>query len=231
MADILKAINKDLDKFQIRGFINNLEKHGEVIFFGGYIREKYLSLKTKPRDIDIVFDGREADFDLRSYLINDMEIEESLISVNEYGGLKINFEAIKIDIWKMLDTEAFKHNLKKYTGWKSLTDTTYSNFDAIAFNYSCKELDDSKFQQLLKSSVVEIVLPDNKDIILNLTKLLVHKKHYQLYFDKELIFSDSIKQEYLNNFDKIEQMCDKQKIRYGKCILDENEIANFILSF
>lgn len=231
MLNILKAINKDIEEFKLREFINALEEHGDIIFFGGYIREKYLSLKTKPRDIDIVFDSGEANFDLRSYLINDMKVDESLISLNEYGGLKIHFKAIKIDIWNMLDTEAFKNNLRECISWRNLTDTTYSNFDAISFNYSCGELDDYKFQKIFKSFMIDTVLEDNKDILLNLTKLLVHKNHYQSYFEKELIFSDSIRKEYLNNFDKIDQMCDKQIARYGKCIVSEDEIKNFILGF
>ncbi|HEM6071696.1 hypothetical protein ACSBRS_010065 [Streptococcus suis] len=227
MANIIEKINHDIDELKLRTFINDLEDIGDVIFFGGYVRDKYLGLNKAPRDIDIVIDSGER-VDLRKYLIEKMQISSSSISTNEYGGLKLECDNIKIDLWSIYDTHAFKNSYRCLRNWRSLTETTYSNFDSIALNYSNQCMETSRFDSFVKNCKIESVLENNSDLILNLLKLLIHQKQYQQYFESKITFSKEIIQDYIKNKHRVSDLYERQINRYGSYIMAMEEIEEFI---
>lgn len=82
--------------------IRELEDNGEIIIFGGAVRD-YLesNFETMPRDFDIVFKRKRKDLD--SMLIDFCEKKK-----NRFDGYKIILDDIEFDVWDINNTWAFR---------------------------------------------------------------------------------------------------------------------------
>lgn len=138
-------------------FIKRLSDVGEVLVFGGLLRDIALfGAKDFNSDIDLVVDcsvGSLAVFFSR-------EIEE--FHRNKFGGYRLEVGGWTVDVWPIRETWAFKNNYVSYTGRDSLLLTTITNWDAVAYSFKEKKIiSSSSYLECLRLGELDIVLADN----------------------------------------------------------------------
>ncbi len=151
---------------EINVFLNKIAVSGDVLLFGGCLRDIALfGVKEFRSDIDVVFCG---DFKTLKETLNDWPSE-----LNKYGGFRIKLGSWDIDIWSIFDTWAFRNELVAYVDYTSLLKTTIANWDAILFSWRTKEIYccDHYFSDL-QAGYLDIVLEKNPNTIGALVKLL-----------------------------------------------------------
>jgi len=201
---------------QVNDLIKYLEAKSNILLFGGSVRDYDENrFSIIPRDFDVVVD------DL------DENLEEIILMFglapqkNKFDGYKIRMNNLKIDIWKIQDTWAFKHNKVVYNSKKDLNKTVFLNIDSIFYDLNEDKLIDERFVDIEKTDMIDIVLTSNPFPELNLMRAFRFKYKYKLIFSNRL-------NEYLMNWIKnFENECEAinnlRKIelnRYNKSIID-----------
>lgn len=179
---------KDISVYK---FIEELSSCGELIFFGGSIRDLYLENKSfnNPRDYDIVINTYDENINLEKYF------ESFKYKKNRFGGYKIEVNSTEFDVWKLDNTWAFNNNLVEKNE-SNLINSVYLSVDGIAYNYNKKKLYDSVLKKTNDQKEISIVLDRNPQKELNLLRGLVYKKKYNYGF------SYTLKSEYRFNLAK-----------------------------
>lgn len=222
--DFYKLIRRDTDACRL---INRLEEHGDILLFGGAVREyKDNQFSKIPRDIDIVVKNE-----------NDLINIENIMSEfryikNRFGGYKIKLNNLEFDIWNIENTWAFKEEkiaCEEHEYIEKLQDTVFLNVDAIVYNLTKKEMYDEKYQQAMSNRVLDVVLEDNPCIALNIIRAILFKQKYEMIFSEHLkhIFEHFIKNT-RNYLDKIYKI---QFEHYSREIISKKDISEYILEF
>lgn len=166
---------------QIATLFNNLNQFGDLILVGGAIRD-FAYLRT-PRDIDIIVDSKESDFDdaLKSF-----ENRK-----NRFGGYKVFLDEIEFDIWGINHNWAFKEKILD-TQFENISKGTFYNFDALAFNINTSNLDADVFVKSMKEKTLEITLQDeyieqNPTPEVNIVRAFIIHKYWGLRFSNKVI--------------------------------------------
>lgn len=172
---LLKKNNECFD------FINDLSSCGDLLFFGGSIRDIFLSPGSlpMPRDFDIAI--KDLNVKLFEQLITKYEKR-----TNRFGGYKFLVGGTEFDVWDLNNTWAFKNtNLKANV--ENLSQSVYLNIDGIVYDFSNDKLYDKPFQTSLSSKLFDINLELNPHVELNLLRAMVMKEKYK----KEIKFNFS----------------------------------------
>lgn len=174
-------IIKDFNKLEIIDFVEYLQKYGDVILCGGYLREIYLNLNNASRDIDIILYNQKPSVKMIDIVLNyfGSVASQAVWKENRYSGVKLNINKVEIDIWLHSDSFFFKEGYPELKSWKELEATPFSNFDALFFNLSNDKLIDYSFKDLLKNKKVKLLNPISKDLPLACMKLLVKEIKYK----------------------------------------------------
>jgi hypothetical protein len=117
-------LSKNMSAFN---FVQELSDMGEIIFFGGSIRDLFFenSNQDLPRDYDIVVKLNVDRYMLDSFL---SKYEHNK---NRFDGYKIKVAGVEFDIWILEKTWAFSNKLLK-SNEKNLIKTVYLSVDGIA---------------------------------------------------------------------------------------------------
>jgi hypothetical protein len=157
----------------------------EIYLFGGFPKDIYLKGNNAiPRDIDLIVNGN--DIGPLSELFSKYQIEKS-----RFGGLKIKYYGLDVDIWTLNDTWAFKSHVAKLEGIDSISKTTFLNIEAIAvelFPKSTKRkvvLDG--FFEAIENHELELNLEKNPFPELNIARALYAAKNTDYHFGPKLI--------------------------------------------
>lgn len=166
---------------RIIGFVEKLSNIGDLIFFGGSIRDLYLTNENQslPRDFDIVINLNNNISDLENFL------DKFEYKKNRFDGYKIKVGNTEFDIWRIEKTWAFSNNLLKNEE-KNLINSVYLSVDGIAFNYNKKILYDNILKRTNEKREINIVLENNPQKELNLLRGLVFKEKYKYDLSNEL---------------------------------------------
>ena len=166
---------------RIINFIETLSNIGELIFFGGSVRDLYLSNENKssPRDYDIVINLKKNIAEFESFL------ESYEYKKNRFDGYKIKIGITEFDIWRIEKTWAFNNNLLENKE-KNLIKSVYLSVDGIAYNYNRKVLYDNVLKKTDNDKEINIVLKNNPQIELNLLRGLIFKQKYKYNLSYEL---------------------------------------------
>ena len=155
------ATNSDILKKRVRRFfekapserravmnvISDLSELAEVYIFGGLLRDLALSgVASFESDVDIV---------IRPFNVQAFHnwADENGFKPNKFGGFRLLKDRWLFDIWELDRTWAFRHDPSiprtKYT----LKDTTFFNWDAIAYDIKANQIicSQSYFCDLLQS--------------------------------------------------------------------------------
>jgi predicted nucleotidyltransferase len=141
----------------VADFIKRLSLFGEVLVFGGLLRDIALfGARGFNSDIDLVVDCS----------IEEMSVffvtEASAFSRNKFGGYRVEVGGWTVDVWPIRETWAFKHKHVLYEGRESLLLTTITNWDAVAFSFKDKQIiSSSSYLECLKMGELEVVLTEN----------------------------------------------------------------------
>ncbi|WP_141499405.1 hypothetical protein [Bacillus toyonensis] len=181
---LLKSYPDSLD------FIEELSNIGELLFFGGSIRDYYVynEYKNMPRDFDIAIKIDSHKEFLLDKLINNYSFRK-----NRFGGYKVQIDKLEFDIWNLENTWAFKER-KLMVGEQNLIKSVFLSVDGIAYNFNNDTLYDDELKRSIENKQINVVLKDNPQKELNLLRALVFKKKYKFELSKDL------KEEYRQSF-------------------------------
>ncbi|RTR25949.1 hypothetical protein EKG37_22205 [Robertmurraya yapensis] len=199
-------------------FIEELSNVGDLLFFGGSIRDICLfpDKPPMPRDFDIAINFKNKD-------IFDSIINKYKYKMNRFGGYKIKISNLEFDIWDLENTWAFKYtNLSPSE--ENLAKSVYLNIDGIVYNFNKSLLYDEIFRSSVRECKLDITLEENPQIELNLLRAMVFKEKYNLNFSKKL---KQVYQNYLNESEKlVENLYELQLSHYKVTYLSKEEIKN-----
>lgn len=204
--------------------LREVEKCGETFLFGGALRA-YADNKDNfaPRDIDIVVDSKKNEHLLKAVLLpyNPM--------INRFGGYKIKYKDLSIDIWSLKRTWAFENKVLIYKEdeyREHLQDTVFLNIDSIVYNLTNNILYDEKYNEAMKTRILDVVLQQNPEMKLNILRTFILKKQYSMELSKRL--TEILKSNIKENINFINDIMDIQKKRYVKNIIKRNELQEEI---
>lgn len=157
--------------------LKKLDNYGDVILIGGAIRDIILK-KTNPRDLDLIID---TDQDLEPIMREFKNYKK-----NRFGGFKLEFDDIEIDLWSIENHWAFKNKILE-TKIDNLKYSTFLNFDSLWYNVTKKSKEYDIFNQCLKSNVIDITLEEsniqlNPTKAINIVRMLNIKNEWELEF-------------------------------------------------
>lgn len=189
---------------EANSLINRLGNYGELLLFGGAVREYNDSgFENMPRDFDIVI-NKKVNVNL------DTVLQSFNYKKNRFNGYKFNLNGIEFDIWELENTWAFKENKincsqndYKYR----LQDTVFLNIDSVVYNLTEKEMFDEKYENAMKSKEIDIVLEDNPYKELNMVRAIEFKNKYNMELSKRL--KNMIKSFVSENDENINSFIDK----------------------
>ena len=175
LNSLLRTDNRILD------FVETLSKIGEIIFFGGSIRDLYLANENKnsPRDYDVVINLNSNITEFENFL------ESYEHRKNRFDGYKILIGSTEFDIWRIEKTWAF-HNKLLENEESNLIESVYLSVDGIAYNYNKKILYDNILKDTDDKKEINIVLKNNPQKELNLLRGLIFKQKYNYNLSYEL---------------------------------------------
>ena len=142
---------------ELKTFIMELSEIGEVIAFGGVIRDIALyGIKNFNSDIDLVIDCPIESLD--DFFRN----SNSNSKKNKFGGYRTATKNWTVDAWPLKATWAFDKKKVKYIDRESLLQTTITNWDAIAYSFKdgeilCRE----DYFHLIRDGEIDLILECN----------------------------------------------------------------------
>jgi hypothetical protein len=157
--------------------INQLQQCGEVLLFGGAVREyNDTRFNSMPRDFDLVINKGDNNINLEDILKN------FSYKKNRFDGYKLQVDSLEFDIWELEKTWAFKENKVQCSQEEysyKLQDTVFLNIDSVVYNLTTKELYNKKYKEAMKNKELDVILEENPYKELNIMRALVFKKKIQ----------------------------------------------------
>lgn len=213
-ADFYKYLQNSIP-YSLMNIISSISQETNVYLFSGLIRNYFLGVYDY-RDIDLVL---ESAVDVKNYFKN------YNIQINSYGGYKIAFDDIPVDIWFAKDSWAYKvQKVFDFDLAKFIFQTAYFNFSAIIFSLNEKKFYYSKhFLRFLQNKKIDVVFPINKNYDLCLINAIYYSEKYNLKIS-DYLTNKMVKyyQNQSNDFDSI------QKEHFGYIKYDFKYIDDFI---
>ncbi|MGQ9023712.1 hypothetical protein [Bacillus sp. 18-5] len=202
-------------------FIEELSNVGDLLFFGGSIRDICLFPDNPPlpRDFDIAIKFKDkTHFDLITRKYSNRR--------NRFGGFKFKIGNMEFDIWDLENTWAFK-NTNLQASEENLAKSVYLNIDGIVYNFNKSKLYDELFRTSIKASKLDVNLEENPQVELNLLRALVFKDKYKEEY--KLNFSSNLKRvfkKYLadESVELVENLYNLQCTHYKKDHLSKEKI-------
>lgn len=202
----------------------SLESAGNLYLIGGILRE-YLDHHEFSflRDMDIIIQVRDRT------AWNDI-IKKYSFYTNRFGGHKLVCDGLLIDIWPIEDTWAYRNHViqcppEEYL--HNLPKTVFLNIDGIVYDWTSETWYDSEYRQAINSHLLDVVLPQNPQIPLNVLRAFVLADRYHLSFSSELtkiIYQSYVACDNLTQFSNL--IFQEQQKRYKKEIYSRSEIQN-----
>jgi hypothetical protein len=193
MTNLAPIQNSDIPK--ITNYLSNLTKSnssfnkfykavielGVLYMVGGALRD--IKNDIEPRDLDFIYKG-----DINSF---ERVLEDFNLAKNRFGGYKLSFDNIIVDIWSFNDNWAFKHRLFTHSE-NNIQKGAFYNFDSIVLNINSKKLYSENFNKCLKKRQLDFVsskkgyIDSNPNIELNIVKAFYVKEKYGLQLSKKI---------------------------------------------
>lgn len=201
-------------------FVEELSSVGDLLFFGGSIRDICLSPNNPPfpRDFDIAINFKNKNkFET---IINKYENRK-----NRFGGYKFRIANVEFDVWDLEKTWAF-NNTDLKASEENLAKSVYLNIDGIVYNYNNFKVYDDLFKNSIKNRKLDVNLEKNPQVELNLLRALVFKEKYEE--DYQLSFSNKLKEifkKHLSN-ELVDSLYHLQDTHYKKIYLSKEKIKH-----
>lgn len=197
-------------------FLDKLSNQTNVYIFSGVIRNYFLNL-TDNRDLDLVLESP-------------IEIEELLLKntyrLNSFGGYKIQFENINIDLWYLDNTWSLKNYqlTLNYQLDRYIPQTAFFNFSAVLYSYNNKQFIYTKhFLRFLRDKKIEMVYAPNPNNALCIVNTFYYRDKFKMKVGGKL--KEHIKRISNKNLEQTEEV---QKKHFGKIIYSIEELKILI---
>ncbi|WP_054085435.1 hypothetical protein [Pseudomonas syringae group genomosp. 3] len=159
----------------VTNFISDLSSAGEVLVFGGLLRDIALfGTRNFNSDIDLVVDCSSER--LRSFFMSC----KYAFNQNKFGGYRLEVGGWSVDVWPIRETWAFNHAGIAYRGHDSLLLTTITNWDAVVFSFKEKKIISGEYYlDSLRLGELDIVLSDNPNsasVLMRVIKAVCDKR-------------------------------------------------------
>lgn len=222
MKTMLNALYGFLDQYSpALEMYKMLEHAGDLYLIGGVLREyKDKGDIQELRDIDIIID-------IASENYWEAFLQAYLPERNCFGGYKVLCGKFIFDVWILKETWAYREKVvscasEEYVRY--LPETVFLNLDAIVYDIKRNLWYDQKYQEAMKSQVIDVVLEKNPQILLNIVRAFLLKKRYAMSFSEKLV--SIIENERNKNQDFVENLMQIQKKRYKETMIAQQEIEN-----
>lgn len=157
-----------------KDFFDSIAKKWNIIIIGGSLRDA-LEGNYKPRDIDIIID------DCNLYGFDDLLFKYNVhYKKNRFEGYKLFFDNVEVDIWSIFKHYAFEN--KYYTqSIENIVETTFLNYDSIAFYYQEEKLYKKHYDNCLSTKQIELIgsdeyIDNNPTPNINIARMLKIKR-------------------------------------------------------
>lgn len=204
----------------VTNFIGDLSNAGEVLVFGGLLRDIALfGTKNFNSDIDLVVDCSSDR--LRDFFM----ICEHNFNQNKFGGYRLEVGGWSVDVWPIRETWAFNNAGIAYRGHDSLLLTTITNWDAVVFSFKEKKIISGPYYlDSLKMGELDIVLADNPNSASVLMRVIkaVCDKRAKILMPRMLGYLKEELPKWTAN-----QVLDAQEEFLGRVYLSATEFYNF----
>ncbi|MBP3710276.1 MAG: hypothetical protein J6I73_07745 [Treponema sp.] len=238
----LKKINeyflriKEKNDFLSKLFDYFSSSNVEFGFLGGSVRAAIRGEASMPRDLDIVFDEDDKDFDA---FLNRLSVG---FKRNSFGGRKIESDNMEFDIWSLSSHHLIAEKLYQ-KDFKNVTRTTFINYDSVFYDWTKQKLFDN-YSKCARESLIDFVgnkkyQKFNTQVDMTICKLaLLNNQGFSLSENVENYISN-----YINSYFDDESLFDKNDFlesfiynynrHYGFNLNDEtrNTIYKFILRY
>lgn len=220
--DFEERIRDIFSKYSIGQLLDDILASGETLLIGGVLREyKENKLEELPRDFDIVVNSTQ------DKLIK--SISPYNPHRNRFGGYKISYNNLIIDVWCLQDTWAYKKKLVKcrlneYS--LRLQDTVFLNIDSIVYNLTQDIWYDERYQEAMRTKVLDVVLKENPQIPLNIVRSIIYSKKYSMQISVNL--RDIILKYISNTPNFLQQLLEIQIAHYNSIVLNESVLEHEI---
>lgn len=201
---------------------------GDIYLLGGVLRE-YLDHHAicELRDIDIVVGVK-----------NRHRWEKTLntysVKRNRFGGNKLHCDGLLVDVWAVEKTWAYRENIVKcepehYVD--RLAETVFLNIDGIIYDWQRDTWDDAEYRDAMRTKVLDVVLPENPQLCLNIFRTFLLQNRYQMQLSerlKAIIMSEYNK--FAGKKEFLDAMMKEQQRRYEREIISSSELDRMLCS-
>jgi hypothetical protein len=197
----------------LSGFVSILLKNSELVLIGGAVRD-ILSSK-KPRDLDFVYWGE------LSPIISKLNLKAQH---NRFGGYKLSFRDIDIDIWSDTNNWAFKEHFLT-SAIENVHEGCFYNYDSLVCALNEKYFENDHYRNFLKCKKLDFILKNEFIIWSNPFPALNIVRAIQIKVMHNIEFSDYV-DDYIHSFvsknnGEIMQLLRKAELKhYKKLILN-----------
>ena len=184
MISLKAAVTKYLSKYPpAQELFSRLLYAGDIYLIGGVLREfcdngDLVAL----RDVDIVVD-------VKSQTHWQAVLQDYSLRSNRFGGYKLYCSGLLIDTWSIDQTWAFRESFVNATHddyVRLLPETVFLNIDAIIYDWTRECWYNQHYLEAMKSRMLDVILPENPQITLNLVRAFVLQERYQMSLSSKL---------------------------------------------
>lgn len=213
----------DTLNLQVKKFIEDLKYISTPYLFSGILRNFFMKIYEKPRDLDIVLLGKEKKYleNFESFLSTYGEVRK-----NSFGGYKVVIEKLSIDIWFIENTWAIKNKLlnENIDLEYSLLKSTFFNFSSIIYDFKSKKfIVEEEFEKFIEKREMDIVLLDNPNQVLCILNIIYYAEKYEINLSNSLI---NYYIYHFNSYSENDYIMVQQK-HFGNVLYDYNDLNKF----
>lgn len=203
----------------IWSIIQDIANDWDLYIFSGIIRDFLTGNYNGFRDVDMVIaEGKHLDLFMKMLNKND----NVNVDLNRFGGFKISFNNIHIDIWKIENTWGIVEEGKKPTV-DALIDSAFFNFQAIVYSIrQHKFIFHDDFNSFLKTRVMGIVYDKNPNVAFCIVNTYRYHIKYNYGISQELALWLK------THYKKDKELLLIQERRFGQILYPIEDIDAFI---
>lgn len=211
--------------YPARILFDRLQTMGNIYLIGGVLREiKDNGTIHYLRDIDMVLDT--SDENAYNRFISEYSAER-----NRFGGYKVQCQDLIIDVWLLQQTWAYSEQVitcEPQDYLVKLPETVFLNMDSIVYDIRNNKWYDDRYQEAMRTGVLDVVLEENPFLELNIIRSFVIRKKYDMSLSEKLeeIICDYVY--YCGKEKAILDLYNTQIKRYKKEIISKKELRGEI---